>query len=270
MSERSEMFRNRMLALGVLGGLFWALGCGNSDSQDADAKAPAPLLPGYELKGGLQVPPRQIQDPGLPDSCDLLTQASPTSMLDEPFAPAERMSNVCIAYAASTPTFEKSLSVELRRPEELERERDDKGLPTNEEQFWIAEGAGIGLVGGDREEVEEIPGLGDYSVWYPIRDGMALHTYWGGDYILAVNVRGIPVEKGLAWAKEVSKAAIGSTLALRAMQGSGDAAQSTPPAGGQPESTTQPGAASQPGSTTEESSDPDAAGDGDSGEASEG
>ncbi len=209
------------LAVAAAVSLVWALGCGASDSESSGggAAAPSEPMPGYELISGLQVPAREIQDETLPDSCDLLTEARPLEMIDEPFAPVERMSNVCIAYAASTPTFDRSLSVELRRPEPLEQERDDAGVPRNEEEFWVAEGAGVGLVGGKQEELEEIGGLGDYTVWYPIRGGMALHTYWNREYILAINVRGVPIEKGVAWAQEVARAAIRKT----ASEAEGDA-----------------------------------------------
>jgi hypothetical protein len=176
-----------------------------------------PVTGPYEQVGSLQVPPRTIADPGLPDSCTLLAAAEPEALITEPIAPVVRMTNVCIAHAVSSPTFEYSLSVELRRPEPVERASGPQ--PSNEDAFWVAEGGGIDLVGGLREELKPIEGIGDYAVWYPITDGMALHAYWQSEFILAINVRGVPTDRGLTWAQEVARDAIERTAALAAVPG---------------------------------------------------
>jgi hypothetical protein len=186
-----------------------ALGCGDSGSP---AEAPAPDdVPRTEMNGYM-VPERQIPDPTLVDSCVLLTQADPKGMLKEELAPIDRMSNVCLAFAASSQTLERSLTVELRHPEPLEIENG--GVPTNPEQFWGAEGGGVDLMGGKKEQVQQLQGIGDFAVWYPMTGGMALHAYWEGKYIIAINVRGIDEQSGLAWAKDVAQRAIQATAEL--------------------------------------------------------
>jgi hypothetical protein len=200
-------------------GLGWSLllllasvGCGDGGDASSPAdEATVPDVPRFEMNGYM-VPERQIPDPTLVDSCLLLTEADPKGVLAEPLAPIDRMSNVCLAFTASSQTLERSLTVELRHPEPIEIENG--GVPKDKETFWTAEGGGVDLMGGKKEAVQEIPGLGDFSVWYPMTGGMALHTYWQGKYILAINVRGIDAERGLAWAKEVAGRAIQKTAEL--------------------------------------------------------
>ena len=203
-------------------GITFVMGCG--EESDVPPAAPAQPLYGdgtegeYVTMGGLQVPFRRNLDPGLPDSCELLADARAQAMFGEPVAAAERMSDLCVVYPKSSQTWDRALTVEVRRPVPLEVER---GIPADEEQFWTAEGAGIGLVGGVREELQEIDGLGSYAVWYPIRGGLALHAYWDGAFILAINVRGLPTETGLEWAKGVAARAISRTAELGAGAGDG-------------------------------------------------
>jgi hypothetical protein len=199
--------------------------CGEpTDPQKPPEPGEAPKI-NYVEVNGYQVPERENKDSGLPDSCALLTEADPKGVIQEPLAPISRMSDVCLAFAESTPQLEHSLTVELRRPVALERERGPQ--PSSKESFFEAEGAGIGLVGGTLDEVQEVPGIGDYAVWYTMRDGLALHAYWNNEYILAINVRGIePQEKGLNWAKAVAKRAVESTAST------GTSAPVAPPAAG--------------------------------------
>jgi hypothetical protein len=190
-------------------------------------KPPPPGEPekiNYVEVNGYQVPERENTDAGLPDSCSLLTEADPRAVIQEPLAPISRMSDVCLAFAESTPQLEHSLTVELRRPVALERERGPQ--PSSKEKFFEAEGAGIGLIGGTEQEIQEIPGIGDYAVWYPMTGGLALHAYWNNEYILAINVRGVDQEKGLSWAKAVAKRAVESTAST------GTSAPVAPPAPG--------------------------------------
>jgi len=107
---------------------------------------------------GYPVPERLIMDPGLPDSCELLTQGDPKTLITEPLAPIARLENVCVVYAVSTPTLGTAITLELRRPEQLER---DKGpLPSDKATFFVAQGAGVGLAGGKEEGLRRPRPLG--------------------------------------------------------------------------------------------------------------
>jgi len=143
---------------------------------------------------------------GLPDTCDFLSAADPAALLGAELAPAERYFGLCIVAAKGSQTLDQSAGIELRRASE-------SGVPTNEEQFWAAEGAGVEFMGGKREGIEELDGPADYAVWYPIEFGLQLNAYWGGEYILVVNVRGAPIERALPWAREIVQTAVQATTA---------------------------------------------------------
>jgi hypothetical protein len=77
----------------------------------------------------------------------------------------------------------------------------------------MAEGAGVGFLGGEREGIKEVAGLGDFAVWYPITDGLCLHLYWQGKYIIRITTRGIDNERGLPWAKTLAQRALDASAA---------------------------------------------------------
>jgi hypothetical protein len=199
--------------------------CGDSQSpapieSPASIESPVSLEPsndaerraaGWQEMNGLLVPPDPSPDPTLPDSCGFLTEADPRGMIQKPMGAIMRISDVCIAYDAETPTLEHSLQVELRYPASFELEQ---GLPRNQEQYWGAEGTGVDLMGGRRETIEDLSGVGDYAVWYPIDDGFTLHAYWQGRYILRLTMRGIEKDAALNWARKVAQRAIDATATL--------------------------------------------------------
>jgi hypothetical protein len=189
--------------------------CGNDDAAPPAKPTEADLLAsGYTQMNGYLVPPRELADPTLPDTCVLLTESDPgpKEMITEPLAPIERMGHVCIATIASKYGYDLSIAVEIRHPETFEVEA---GLPKDMESFWMAEGGGIDLLGGRREQVEPIEGLGELAMWYPITGGIGLHAYsQGSRYIHRVTIRGIDKERSLAWAKAFAQRAIEASAAL--------------------------------------------------------
>jgi len=187
-----------------------------SEETANEPRGTAPEIVIFVERNGYPVPQRWQADAQLPDACLLLTAADPKTLLKGPFAPIQRMSNdMCIIHDEEAPQLERSISVEVRRPDEPELVSTGH-IPRNRAEFWAAEDFGIGLVAGhtDPKELNDLSGLGDYAVWYTIYDGMALHAYWDDKFILAINVRGPEVERGLAWAKEVAKRAIEQTREL--------------------------------------------------------
>jgi len=190
-----------------------ALACGNEE----DAPPPESVIPEVQRfeMNGFVVPVRENDDPTLVDSCLLLTSSDPKGMIQEPLAPLMRMTDVCLAFAESTPQLDHSLTVELRYPGPVEIE-EQGGVPTNLDQFWIAEGSSVGLMGGVQKEIQQLEGIGDFAIWYPISGGMSLHAYWQGKYILAIYVRGFDPQVGLTWSKEVAAKAIHATTELEA------------------------------------------------------
>ncbi len=188
--------------------LLTLLGCGGSDETPGEKPGP-----GYSQLNGYRVPPRTLPDPTLPDSCEILaaSEPGPKELITEPLAPLERMSNVCIVRADSRPGYAYSIAVEVRHPEQIEIEA---GVPTNLETFWSAEGGGIDLLGGRREQIQEIADLGDFAAWYPINLGLGLHAYQQGRYIVRITIRGIEIERGLAWARTVAQRALEESSSL--------------------------------------------------------
>ena len=194
-------------------------GCGEpkqapSIPQQTEAEK---LASGYTKMNGYLVPPPQVDDPTLPDSCALLTSADPEpkELITEPLAEIERMTSVCIARPESPPGYDHSIAVEVRHPDPLEIEA---GIPKDIETFWVAEGGGIDLLGGRREQVQEIAGLGDFATWYPITNGLGLHTYrkspTQGQYIIRMTIRGIDMDTSLAWAKTVAQSSLDAIAKL--------------------------------------------------------
>lgn len=204
---------HRRQATALLSVLLALPGCGGSDETQAEKPAP-----GHSQMNGYRVPARTVPDPTLPDSCEILTAAEPgpKELIAEPLAPVERISNVCIVRSDSEPGYSHSIAVELRHPEQLEIEA---GVPTSLETFWRAEGGGIDLLGGRREQIQEIDGLGDFATWYPIHLGLGLHAYLQGRYIVRITIRGIELERGLVWARTVAQRALEES-ALLAQAGS--------------------------------------------------
>ena len=202
-------------SLALLLALVPLAGCGEREAEAPPEKSEAELLAsGHTRMNGYLVPPREVPDPTLPDSCELLTTSNPgpKELIAEPLAPIQRMTHVCIATAAATPQYEHSIALEVRHPETFEVEA---GLPKDMESFWMAEGGGLDLMGSRREQVEVLDGLGDFATWYPITHGFGLHAYTqGGQTIVRVTIRGIDKERSLAWSRAAAQRAIEASAAL--------------------------------------------------------
>jgi hypothetical protein len=64
------------------------------------------------------------------------------------------------------------------------------------------------MAGGVREEIAELPGLGDYALWHPIARGLRLFAYARPDLVVVVTVVGVPQERALPWSLSLARDAL--------------------------------------------------------------
>jgi hypothetical protein len=139
---------------------------------------------------------------GVPDSCALLGAADPKSLLRSEVGEPFRIYGLCRVERAGAAPFdpEHSAALEVRS--------DAASVPASFDAFWELEGGGVGLAGGLREQVAEIPGLGDYALWHPITRGLRLFAYARPDLVVVVTVVGVPTERALPWAQTLARDAV--------------------------------------------------------------
>ena len=212
----AQLHRSRVRGLAPLALLLALAACGDSKTavEPSQPMETDLLAQGYTKVDDYLVPPITLPDATLPDSCPLLLEADPKGLIAEPLGPIERMSHVCIATAAAKPGYQHMLGLEIRHPEPGEVENSGGAVPKDLETYWMAEGNGVGFLGGKREDIQAVGGLGDFAVWYPITDGLCLHTYWKGKYIIRVTTRGLDNERGLPWAKTLTQRALDASAAF--------------------------------------------------------
>jgi hypothetical protein len=203
-----KMLSTRMLA-GMLAGVGVMLavltGCGRSDDAETVPPLPRP--------GEIQTP--STPDPlgfeyklGSADQCELLLAADPAGLLETEIGPEFRTYGLC-RYEAKVwrkGEPERAVGLEMRR-------EPQRPVPTNMDDFWAREGGGVGLMGGKREEVVMLSGIGDYALWYPTARGLQMYAFWDTHNILLITIAGATVEKSLPWAQELAKKAIAQASA---------------------------------------------------------
>lgn len=169
------------------------IGCGEREEQrSAPAAPPAPAIPEA---------PRKFSAAG-PDACTLLADADPKMLLGGELGAPWRIYGLCrveVPGSGADGTPERSVGLEVRVAEEGVK------LPTNLDEFWLQEDAGVGFAGGKREQLVQLPGIGDFALWHPITGGLRVFGYWGGRWILVLTVMGTPQEKALPWAQELAR-----------------------------------------------------------------
>jgi hypothetical protein len=181
------------------------LGCGPDDVSPAAPVQPVGSGDDWGRSGelvniaGILAPPR-VQDDGTPDACELLGNADPRSLLGQDLAPARRVYGLCLVDAAGPRDPERSIGLEIRR--------DPAGVPRNLDEFWEREAGGVGALGSSREQIEELPEPGDYSLWFPIEGGLQLFSYWKDEYILVLTIRGVPADRALPWARGLARSSV--------------------------------------------------------------
>src|SRR5262245_32207418 len=100
------------------------IGCGPADAPPATG-SPAPATGSESVSdwgrsgeiveiAGIQAPPR-AQDDGTPDTCQLIGNADPRSLLGKDLAPARRVYGLCLVEAAASGDPERSIGLEIRR-----------------------------------------------------------------------------------------------------------------------------------------------------------
>jgi hypothetical protein len=165
--------------------------------EQPPATAPEPIPPGAEA------PP--VPDPKLgPDVCKLLADADPATLLaGAPGAPWRiyGMCRVEIPGSGLEGTPERSAALEVRADRE-------KPVPTNVEEFWEREGAGVEYAGGKRDQLHELAGVGDYALWHPIQGGMRLFAYWNKEWMAVITVMGVPEVHAIPWSQRLAQGTI--------------------------------------------------------------
>jgi hypothetical protein len=140
---------------------------------------------------------------GSADQCELLLAADPAALLGVEIGPEFRTYGLC-RYEAKVwlkQDPERAVGLEMRR-------EPNQPVPVNFEEFWVREGGGVDLMGGKRENVVELKGLGDYALWFPTARGLQLYAYWDTHNVLVLTIAGATVEKSLPWAQDLAKKAI--------------------------------------------------------------
>jgi hypothetical protein len=192
-------------ALAALAGVGLALaplsGCKRSGDASSDVVPPLVSTP---------VQPGAGPDPlgyeyriGAADPCELLLGADPGALLGTEIGPPFRVYGLC-RYEAKVwrkGEPERAIGLEMRR-------EPQRAVPTRLDEFWLREGNGVDLMGAKRDDVVELPGLGDYALWYPTRQGLQLYAYWGEHNVLVLTIAGAPVEPSLPWAQALARKAI--------------------------------------------------------------
>jgi hypothetical protein len=182
------------------------LGCGEPDrAADADVAARSAATP-PDPAGTIDTPAPPIAEEyrvGSADPCALLREADPQKLLDTEVGAPWRVYGLCRFEARVWPRDEPERAIGLEMRPDTER-----GVAHDLDEFWEREGAGVDLLGGRREQIEEIPGLGDYALWVPTDRGLQLYAYWEDRYILVLTIAGAPREQALPWARALAANAI--------------------------------------------------------------
>ena len=198
-----KRLRSGLVGFGV--GLALLAGCSRSDDarSASDPKVVLPLVTSPIQPGAGPDPLGFEYTIGAADPCELLRAADPGALLGTEVGPEFRVYGLC-RYEAKV-----WLKGEPERAVGLEMRREPKrAVPTSLDEFWVREGNGVDMLGGTREQVVELRGLGDYALWYPSRDGMQLYAYWDQHNVLVLTIAGAPVDSSLPWAQELAKQAI--------------------------------------------------------------
>jgi hypothetical protein len=185
------------------------IGCSSEDDLSA-TESPAPATGPESVTdwgrsgkivdiAGIQAP-RRAQDDGTPDTCQLIGNADPRSLLGQDLAPARRVYGLCLVEAAGATDSERSIGLEIRR--------DPPAVSRNLDEFWEREGGGVAMLGSGREQIEELREPGDYALWFPIEGGLQLFSYWDDEYVLVLTVRGVPTARALPWARDLARRSV--------------------------------------------------------------
>jgi hypothetical protein len=181
-----------------LGPGFWT-GCGD---ESAKREVSPPALPSLETPVAEDFRYFEYKI-GAADPCELLVTAAPQTLLETELTPAFRVLGLCRAEAKERAKDEpeRYVSLELRR-EPL------RPVPNDLAEFWQREGGGVDMLGGRREQIQVLDGIGDYALWYPSQSGLQLYAYWDRHNVLVLTVAGAPVERALPWARDLAQKAI--------------------------------------------------------------
>jgi hypothetical protein len=185
----------------ALGSGFWIAGvrCGGESTQ---REVSPPEIPSLETPAAEDF--RYFEyEIGAADPCELLIAAGPQALLETELAPASRVLGLCRTEAKERVKGEpeRYVSLELRR-EPL------RSVPNDLAEFWQREGGGVDMLGGRREQIQVLHGIGDYALWYPSENGLQLYAYWDSHNVLVLTVAGAPLERALPWALDLTQKAI--------------------------------------------------------------
>lgn len=191
----------RPFARVALGGALLGLLLACGQQEPAPSSSPEPGLteaPEVDL-GGVRFP-----EQGLPDPCEILRAAGAEQLLVKPLEKQPmRFEDLCLVqvdrHGAPVPQTSAALELATR----------DRPQPASLADYFVDFGEGPIMAGATREDVEALPGLGDFAVWFPHADGsLTLSAFWGGKYFLSLEVHGVDRQVAFAWSKAIAEQVI--------------------------------------------------------------
>lgn len=145
---------------------------------------------------------------GLPDPCEVLRASGVESLLVRPLDEEPiRAPGFCLLQVARGERFE------LQTSAALELAIREEPAPTDMDGYVEQFGEGLTMAGCTRDDVEQLPGLGDFSIWFaheypPETTTITLSSFWGDGRFLSLEIHRIDREIALAWAKDVAAGVI--------------------------------------------------------------
>lgn len=163
-----------------------------------------------------------FHEDSLPDPCEVLRAAGAKELLVRPLDGRPILApGFCLLQVDREGRDEPQTSAAL---ELLVREQP---VPTNMDEYVEQFGEGLNIAGCKPEDVQTIPGLGDFSIWFPHKyppdtNTITLTSFWGGRNFLSLEIHRIDRKIALAWAKDVAAQVIQRVPAVAAAQSPGD------------------------------------------------
>ena len=128
------------------------------------------------------------------DPCVLLTAADPSAVLGEPLDEPNMVApTMCSIVRSDAILISAGLNLTTGRNPGLTRET-----------FFESTREGFEILGVDLEDLHEVEGIGDLTVWAEYEGGMQMWVFWDERSAIIV-LSGVAVEDGLAWAENLAR-----------------------------------------------------------------
>jgi len=141
---------------------------------------------------------------GLPDPCEILRAARVDELLVRPLDEHPTLApGFCMMEVARGERFE------LQTSAALELTAREQPMPTNMEEYLLLDGEGVHIAGSKPDDVTQLEGLGDFSIWFPHKyppetTTITLSSFFGDGYFLSIEVHRVDREVAFAWARDVA------------------------------------------------------------------